>query len=95
MHGGIEEREVMDLPSEPLAFVLRRDGKLTKGPGVRFAKERDLGPRLRRSESHCSDDRSIQLCDKASTGCKAFGRVFYGLMSCPIAQTTCCMRGIR
>ena len=85
----------MDSPSEPLTFVLRCDGKLTKGPSVGFAKERDRGPRLRCFESHCSDDRSIQLCDKPSTGCKAFGRVFYGLMSCPIAQTTCCMRGIR
>ncbi len=85
----------MDLPSEPLAFVLRRDGKLTKGPSVRLAKERDLGLRLRRPKSHCGDDRSVQLGDKASTGCKAFGRVLYGLMSCPIAQTICCMRGIR
>ena len=85
----------MDLPSEPLALVLRCDGKLTKGPGVGFAKECDRGPRLRCFESHSSDDRSIQPCDKASTGCKAFGRVFYGLMSCPIAQTICCMRCIR
>ena len=46
MCGGIAEGEVMDLLAEALAFVLRRDGKLPKGPRVRLAQEFDLRVRL-------------------------------------------------
>jgi len=46
MFGGIAEGEVMDLLAEALAFVLRRDGKLPKGPRVRLAQEFDLRVRL-------------------------------------------------
>ena len=91
---GKQQRKVMYLPAEPSAFVLRCYCELTEGPSMRLAKKINLGLGFGWPESDRCDNLPINFADEAVTKSQAVGSVFFGLMSSPIAQAICCVRGI-
>lgn len=84
----------MDLSAVAAILMSRGDRKLAEGPSLGVAEKLDLRVSIRAAQCDGGHDFAVYESNKAMTATKAFGRIFWALVRCPVLEPAFCKRRV-